>query len=243
MFFFLSNPSEADYLRSLMWSLFRLFIVFLVPLAVLTAQDETPSPSPTASPEIPPEAIPVPSPETTPVSDASLLAEPTPETTSLATPPTDMIPLESDSGGSAIGAPLETSDLAPPDQALPDEAFTLPNAIISDEMPPAPPVPAESREEKERQLGILYRQVRIKVEKDPAVKSLADQAGTAKSEEDRRAAFREYYRLLFKKMVAVDKSLQVRCQVMEGAYLRRLAQERLEPTIPLNPPPTPEPLN
>jgi hypothetical protein len=29
---------------------------------------------------------------------------------------------------------------------------------------------------------------------------------------------------------------------METAYLRRLAQERLEPTIPLNPPPTPEPL-
>lgn len=226
-----------------MWSLFRLLIVFLVPLAVLTAQDETPSPSPAASPETPLETTPSPSPEIIPVSDASLLAEPTPEPASLATPPTeDMIPLESDSGSSTIGAPLETSDLAPPDQALPDEAFTLPNAIISDELPPAPPVPVESREEKERQLGILYRQVRIKVEKNPDVKSLYDQAGTAKSEEDRRAAFREYYRLLFKKMVAVDKSLEFRCKVMEDAYLRRLAQERLEPTIPLNPPPTPKPL-
>jgi hypothetical protein len=54
---------------------------------------------------------------------------------------------------------------------------------------------------------------------------------------------REYYRLLFKKIVAIDKSLAEKCKVMETAYLRRLAQERLEPTIPLNPPPTPEPLN
>jgi hypothetical protein len=29
---------------------------------------------------------------------------------------------------------------------------------------------------------------------------------------------------------------------MEDAYIRRLAQDRLEPTIPLNPPPTPEPI-
>jgi len=239
MFFFLSNPSEADYVRLLMWSLFRLLIMFLVPLAVLTAQDETPSPSPAVSPETP-----APSPETTPISDASLVADPTPDPGPAAkTPEEDVIPLESDSGSSTIGAPLETSDLAPPDQAMPDEAFTLPNAIIPDELPPAPPAPAESKEEKERQIGILYRQVRIKVEKNPDVKSLYDQAGAAKSEEDRRAAFREYYRLLFKKMVAVDKSLQSRCQVMEDAYLRRLAQTRLEPTIPLNPPPTPEPLN
>ena len=142
-----------------------------------------------------------------------------------------------------IGAPLDTNDLAPADQALPDEAFTLPNAIIPDELPPAPAIPAESEEEKERQLGILYREVRIRVEKDPDVQSLHDQAGTAKTMEDRRAAFREYYRLLFKKMVAVDKNLEVRCTIMEEAYLRRLAQERIEPTIPLNPPPTPEPLN
>lgn len=244
MFFFLSNSQEADYLRSLMWSLFRLLIVLLLPLAVLTAQDETPSPSPLASPETPPEGASTPTAEPAPVSDASLVADPTPEPAPATVAPAgDMIPLESDPGSSTIGAPLETSDLAPPDQAMPDEAFTLPNAIISDELPPPPPKPAESQEEKDRKLGILYREVRIKIEKDPAVKSLYDQAGTAKSEEDRRAAFREYYRLLFKKMVAVDPNLKVRCKVMEESYLRRLAQERLEPTIPLNPPPTPEPLN
>jgi len=41
----------------------------------------------------------------------------------------------------------------------------------------------------------------------------------------------------------VDKDLSARCDVMEKAYLARLAQMRLEPTIPLNPPPTPVPLS
>ena len=83
----------------------------------------------------------------------------------------------------------------------------------------------------------------MQVEKDPKVMSLFEQAEKAKTFEDQRAAMREYYRLLFKKISTVDKSLADKCKVMETAYLRRLAQERLEPTIPLNPPPTPEPLN
>ncbi len=72
--------------------------------------------------------------------------------------------------------------------------------------------------------------------------SLLAQADEARTMEDRRAAFREYYRLLFKKIVAKDKTLAERCQQLEAAYLRRLAQEMIEPTIPLKPPPTPEPL-
>lgn len=236
MFFFLSNPSKADYLPLLMWSLLRLFIVFLFPLAVLTAQEETSPPSPEATPK----AVPSPTATVAPETDASLLTKPAPTPGS---PAVDVIPMELNPGGTTIGAPLETTDLAPPDQAMPDEAFTLPNAIIPDEMPPAPPAPAESREEKERQTGILYKEVRTKVEKDPDVESLHQQAESAKTMEDRRAAYREYYRLLFKKMIAIDKNLTARCQVMEDAYLRRLAQERLEPTIPLNPPPTPEPLH
>ena len=138
------------------------------------------------------------------------------------------------------GAPLETGE------AMPDEPFTQPDAIIPDERPAAPPaVPTtfESAQEKARQLSIRYREVRVQAEKDPKVVNLFEQAEKAKTLEDQRAAMREYYRLLFKKIAAIDKSLAEKCKVMETAYIRRLAQERLEPTIPLNPPPTPEPLN
>jgi hypothetical protein len=143
---------------------------------------------------------------------------------------------------------LDTREIAPgrPDEGMPDEAYTEPDALIPDAGPVGPPpapVTFESTQEKARQLSIRYRDVRVQVEKDPKVASLREQADRARTLEDQRAAMREYYRLLFKKIASVDKSLADKCKVMETAYLRRLAQERLEPTIPLNPPPTPEPLN
>jgi hypothetical protein len=129
---------------------------------------------------------------------------------------------------------------------MPDEAYTQPDALVPDMAPPGPPPPPvsfESAQEKARQLSIRYREVRVQAEKDPRVVSLLEQAERARTLEDQRAAMREYYRLLFKKIVSIDKSLTEKCKIMETAYLRRLAQERLEPTIPLNPPPTPEPLH
>jgi len=133
---------------------------------------------------------------------------------------------------------------AGPGESLPDSAFADPNAVIPEDVGSIPPGgPAgPSAGELERKLKIRYREVRTEVEKDPAVQSLWKQAQSAKSFEDERAALREFYRLLFKKMKKVDKELTARCEVMETAYINRLAQTRLEPTIPLNPPPTPEPL-
>ena len=68
-------------------------------------------------------------------------------------------------------------------------------------------------------------------------------ADAARSLEDQRAALREYYRRIFAHISKQDKSLANKCKGLEDAYLRRLAQYRLEPTNPLNPPPTPEPIN
>ncbi len=82
---------------------------------------------------------------------------------------------------------------------------------------------------------------------------------SARTEEDKRAAFRVYYRMLFERMLALDlktepsfktaldkemlhKDFKERCGIRAAAYQRRLAQIRIEPTIPLNPPPTPEPI-
>ena len=207
-----------------MWSTLRLFIAVLIPMAALLAQEQA---SPTPAAKVSPSPSPVPAPE-----GASPELSPSP----VVSPPSgdaDVIPMEG-------GAPLQT------DEAMPDESFTQPDAIIPDERPAGPPaVPAtfESAQEKARQLSIRYREVRVQAEKDPKVVSLSEQAGQAKTLEDQRAAMREYYRFLFKKIIAIDKSLAEKCKVMETAYIRRLAQERLEPTIPLNPPPTPEPLN
>jgi hypothetical protein len=203
----------------------RLSIAVLTTAAAVFAQEQAP---PASSAQ----ALPSPTPAVAPQA-------PLPPNVSPAVDQTDTIPLE--------GAPLDTRDIAPkrPEGAMPDEALTEPEALIPDEgpaVPPAVPPTFESVQEKARQLSIRYREVRVQVEKDPKVLSLLEQAERAKTLEDQRAALREYYRLLFKKIAAIDKSLEQKCKVMETAYLRRLAQERLEPTIPLNPPPTPEPL-
>ena len=129
-------------------------------------------------------------------------------------------------------------------EPLPDSSFADPNAVIpSDTASGNPPASAgPSALEIGRKMKARYQEVRIQVEKDPALRSLMDQSKKAKSFEDERAALRDYYRLLFKKIKKVDNALAGQCDQLERAYIARLAQTRLEPTIPLNPPPTPAPL-
>ncbi len=249
-------------------------LLLLLALPVL-AQDATPAPSATVSPETTPAASPSPaaspaetpsaSPEASPEASASpesasspaseASASPSPEATpsdadaasaeatASPTPGEDSIPLPPESGISDEPIVSET-DVPALDPASPDAAFADPNAFIPDStMPEIPPAPAgPSAEEMRRKLKVRYEEVRIQVEKDPAVRSLKEQAQKAKTFEDERAAYREYYRLLFKKMRAVDKDLKARCDAMESAYLGLLSQTRVEPTIPLNLPPKPEPL-
>jgi len=98
---------------------------------------------------------------------------------------------------------------------------------------------AAGGEEQERKAKIRYQQVRTQVDKDPEVASLLDKAKKARTFEGERAAYREYYRTLFRRMKKVDPTLAKKCDQMEKAYLDRMAQTRVEPTIPLEPPPKP----
>lgn len=216
-----------------MWSSFRSLFLVLVSAAAVCAQDAatpTPSPTPAESPAAAPEPTPPPP------------LAPLPEAAPAATP--DVIPMEG-APSPTSGAPLDTQNIGPgtPDTAMPEDAFTQPNAVIPDVAPPAIGQSLDNAQEKARLQNIRYKEVRIQADKDPKVRNLLDQANASKTPEDKRAALREYYRLLFKKMLSIDKSLEQKCRDMEQAYLRRLAQDRLEPTIPLNPPPTPAPLN
>ena len=245
----------------------RSFVLFLLSAGFLLAQEPSPSPAPTA--DVSPTPFAPPTPEGFPASlidpaaPPSLVPEAEAPPPPLDTPPAPApdtpppapaeavpspSPTESDSIPIEGGAPLDTREITPgrPDEGMPDETYTEPDALIPDAAPlgpPAAPVTFESTQEKARQLSIRYRDVRVQAEKDPKVASLREQADRARTLEDQRAAMREYYRLLFKKIASIDKSLTEKCKVLETAYIRRLAQERLEPTIPLNPPPTPEPLN
>ncbi len=262
IFFCLREVPRAALLHPLMSSMARIFFLIIAAAAVAFAQeppaaDPSPSPSPSASPDAvaaqpveapaavstPDAAASAPAPELQP---AAPEATPPPASPDAAAPeaspsPTpDVIPME--------GAPLDTQSLAPalperaPDAAMPDAAFTDPNALIPDQGPPALPKAVENVSAKRRGEGVRYYEVRVEADKDPNVLEMWKKSESATTDEDKRAALREYYRLLFRKMVSIDKSLEDKCRVMENAYIRRLAQQRLEPTIPLNPPPTPSPL-
>jgi len=127
-----------------------------------------------------------------------------------------------------------------------DQDFVDPNALMPGQPPEIssidPRTAGPSDDETDRKLKVLYREVRTKAEKDAGIVSLREKAETAKTFEGERAAYREYYRALFRKMKKIDNSLAKKCDLMEQAYLNRLAQTRIEPTIPLEPPPKPEPL-
>jgi flagellar biosynthesis/type III secretory pathway protein FliH len=126
-----------------------------------------------------------------------------------------------------------------------DRDYVDPNQLMPTDATPAPIDPrtlAAAGEEQERKIKIRYQQVRTKAEQDSDVASLLAKAKTATTFEGERAAYRKYYELLFKKMRKLDSSLSKKCDLMEKTYLARLAQTRVEPTIPLEPPPKPEPL-
>jgi len=239
----MTKKSVAYRARSLLHSVFMRWAIHIVASAVLAgaavSQEPTPEPSPEAA---------------SPAPEASPAAEPA------ASPAFEGAPLTLDTapGSEATDMPTgsDTAPLAPvvedvisidqtPDLSLPDDALVDPNALLPPDSSYAPPpaVVVESAAEKLREITIRYREVRIKADADPKVVSLREQAEAATSLEGKRAALREYYRLLFKKVASIDKSLTKKAELMEEAYIRRLAQTRIEPTIPLNPPPTPEPLN
>ena len=126
-----------------------------------------------------------------------------------------------------------------------DKDFIDPNQLMPTDAAPAPIDPrtlAASDEEQERKIKLLYQKVRSQAELDPEVASLLEKSKSATTFEGERAAYRSYYQLLFKKMRKLDGSLSKKCDLMEKTYLARLAQTRVEPTIPLEPPPKPEPL-
>lgn len=235
-------------------------LAFLLPLGgVITfsfsAQGQAPSnekstlqiqdnfaPSPAATPTASP-ATPTPSPEATaPAAQASATPAASPAAESAATTPTNPVASTNPPAPAATtepAAPASNSGAGSPGENPPPSD---PNSLIPPPTEPAQPSPINSagNEEKQRQeQKARYYAVKVKADKDEELISLQNKADKAKNEEAKRQALRQYYDLLAKRMKKLDPSLTDWINTMHSAYLRRLEQVRLEPTIPVNPPPTP----
>lgn len=214
--------------------------LLLIPFAAVGAFAQDRSPSPTPTPPAP-EATATPAPEATPQAAT--------ESVDLTATSQEFLEIPGEPGQPGEAALVEeeislTGEMPAPAET--DQDYIDPNALVPDL--PAAPAPIDPRTaalagaEQERKLKVAYREARTKAEKDAAIISLREKAETAKTFEGERAAYREYYRALFRKMRQLDKSLAKKCDLMEKTYLAKLAQTRIEPTIPLEPPPKPEPL-
>jgi hypothetical protein len=246
------NCSDFKFAASADQPMYYFLILLVLITAPLMAQTGAPAGAASPAPTIPvtpaTDATPPPIAEPAP---AEPQASPSPGANPTPSPAAgeDVIPLPPESG--TAEKPMVSDTEVPknakpsPGEPLSDSTFADPNAVIPGDAGTgaAPAGSGPSAQEIARKLKTRYQEVRIQVEKDPAVRSLMEQSKAAKSFEDERAALREYYRLLFKKIKKADKDLTAHCDRLEQAYLARLAQTRIEPTIPLNPPPTPAPLS
>ncbi len=120
-------------------------------------------------------------------------------------------------GPGAAGASVGAADFQPPPR-LPD---------------------LQDAQELQRKTQVRFRRVAARLERDPQISDLQEMARQATTPEDRRAARRAYYTLLYEKARQIDKTLTDYTDSLEKKAIARLAQTRIEPTIPLNAPPPP----
>ncbi len=135
--------------------------------------------------------------------------------------------------------PTDPSMIPPPEDSSP----TSENPALSNEQEgeaqttPSLLPSVESIEKKKQELKVRYYQVRAEVEKEKDVAALKEKAAHATTDEGKRQALRAYYSLLFATMKKMDPTISERCDLLERAYLHRLEQVSVEPTVPLTPPP------
>jgi len=134
-------------------------------------------------------------------------------------------------------APAANSGVGSPGQNPPQSD---PNSLIPPPIEPSQPSPinAAGNEEKQRQdQKAKYYAAKVKADKEEGLASLLTKSDKAKSDETKRETLREYYDLLAKRMKKIDPSISDWIDTMHSAYLRRLQQIRVEPSIPTGLPP------
>lgn len=134
-------------------------------------------------------------------------------------------------------APAANSGVGSPGQNPPQSD---PNSLIPPPIEPSQPSPINSagNEEKQRQdQKAKYYAAKVKADKEEGLASLLTKSDKAKNDETKREILREYYDLLAKRMKKIDPSISEWIDTMHAAYLRRIQQIRVEPSIPQGLPP------
>lgn len=167
-----------------------------------------------------------------------LPAGPAPSTTDLT--PAEDVPVK---------PPMDPSapqlDLMPAEDTTPGippvESTLIPEMIDPVEKPqgteiPQPATPSEpnrtaaSADALERL--VRFRIVKNRVIKEPALMSEWDTSERARTDYEKRASLRRYYRMLYARMEKIDGSLKPLIEERREQALRRLRQHKIDPTQP-----------
>ena len=128
---------------------------------------------------------------------------------------------------------------AAPAPAPEPEVTLIPEQVPKNEKP-APEPKAEPKSKTEQSAEELlerihFREAQIKALRDPQVQAEWDQATKSKTDYDKREALKRYYKLLYGRIVKLDVSVKKLSDLRQQAALRRLEQNRIDPTEPLDP--------
>ncbi len=133
---------------------------------------------------------------------------------------------------------------APGGAAAPAPASETEVTLIPEQVPrnekPAPEPKAEPKSKTEQSAEELlerihFREAQTKALRDPQVQAEWDQATKSKTDYAKREALKRYYKLLYGRIVKIDGSVKKLSDLREQAALRRLEQNRIDPTEPLDP--------
>ncbi len=135
-------------------------------------------------------------------------------------------------------APAERAAPAPPPAVEPE--VTLIPEQVPQNLKPAPAPKSEPKSKTAESAEDLierihFREARIKALRDPQVQAEWDQAVKAKTDYAKREALKRYYKLLHGRILKIDSSVKKVSDLREQASLRRLLQNRIDPTEPLDP--------
>jgi hypothetical protein len=211
---------------------------------LLAAQETSPT---NAAPSL---FAPEPASSATPAPDAVATPAPAADSNSTAQPASSNPPSEVSTNAPDAGtnpatpvdplAPSPDSGMGSPGQNPPPSD---PNSLIPPPTEPESPSPVNTaaNEEKQRQeQKTKYYAAKVKADKEEALAGLLEKSEKAKTDEGKRQILREYYDLLARRMKKIDPSISDWIDTMHAAYLRRIEQVRIEPSVPLTPPPVPD---
>jgi len=115
-------------------------------------------------------------------------------------------------------------------QELPGESLRLiPEAPQTTAKPKSKPAPSQPKKKSSTEqesddllTRIRYREAKTKALQDPRVQQEWDRAQVAKTDPQKREALKDYYNLLFDRMVKIDATVKPRVEVLRKSLVWRL---------------------